>query len=610
MIVFLLLLFIFIYSILRHRFRLLQFLPYWVSLILFLSLGWGISTIQQNSFDRYARQLDTAQFATGEIVEVKQFSRMTRLRVRLPLERWWCPPHYFLVIILESEPPIREGHTIHINKRLSPIPPAEYPFGFDGQAYWNLHHTSHQVFLYNTSDIEILNTQPYSAIQRMREQTLARMDTLYPNPDQAGILKALVTGDRRGLTDDVKNHFKNAGLLHILAVSGLHVGIVFGLLYLLLFPLLVLHVPRGVIFGIMVIALWVYAGWTGLNIPVIRAVILLTFYLTAARLRRQSNPWNIYFWAVFIVLLLHPESLFTVSMQLSYGAVAAILLFFKPIHRYIIRFFGQNYFTSLIAVSIAAQLGVIPFLIWHFQEVSMVSTLSGFVVIPLLFPVILFSTASVVIPSSIDWFRDILSSIAQVLVQIIVDLSDIMAHWSFSTVLIVWHPITITLIILAIVLGGISLGIQHKGGYRLMGTVATCLICLSVLTEIGNIYHKRSRPQAIVLEYRNEKITELYYKGWCYTNFNDPPPAFLERLRQKHYTKGLIAIEDQQSWNELVSNLTPGSKKNKVISPFSIQVANYITGNNFEIIINESDTGPIPSIKSGFPPAFSNFNNQ
>src|SRR5690554_2266476 len=73
MIVFLLLLFIFIYSILRHRFRLLQFLPYWVSLILFLSLGWGISTIQQNSFDRYARQLDTAQFATGEIVEVKQF---------------------------------------------------------------------------------------------------------------------------------------------------------------------------------------------------------------------------------------------------------------------------------------------------------------------------------------------------------------------------------------------------------------------------------------------------------------------------------------------------------------------------------------------------------
>src|SRR5690606_21148624 len=121
-------------------------------------------------------------------------------------------------------------------------------------------------------------------VDQIREKALNRIALLYPDPTQSGILKALLLGQKDGVTKEVKADFKTSGLLHILAVSGLHVGIVSGLLFFLLFPVKFIFPQPWLHYFIVIVALWAYAILTGMNIPVVRAVILMTFYLTAIRI--------------------------------------------------------------------------------------------------------------------------------------------------------------------------------------------------------------------------------------------------------------------------------------------------------------------------------------
>lgn len=562
----------------RHRHQVRTFLIHLASVLLFLILGWSITTFQQKSFEHYVQWLDRAPQVTGVVSDVTHFANMDRVRVRLPIRHWWSSRHYFLINVLNKEVEIHKGQTIRVNQRLSRIPKDQIPYQFRAREYWALHHTSHEVFLHDSTKIETLETKPPGAIARLREKAMVRLDTLYPIPAQAGILKALLAGQKDGLTTEVKSNFKNAGLLHILAVSGLHVGIVFGLLYLLLYPLHVMRIHQGFHYGIIICALWMYAAWTGLNVPVVRAVILMTFYLTAARLRRQINSWNIYLWAVFIVLVLHPRTLFSVSFQLSFGAVAAILLFFKPIQRWLTPTLGQNYFTSLIAVSIAAQLGVLPFLLWHFQEISIVSTISGLLVIPLLFPLILFSSASLLIPPSWTWVTETLNSVSKIIVGLMLDISDMTAGWTFSSVTVVWHPATLILLGIAIILGGLYLELRYLYHPTWVLNATLGLIALSAVSEIGNIYHKRTTPYAVIMEHRREHITELYYKGYCYSSTKIAAPPFLQKLRKKYHTKKVIPINGDRQWENLIATITMMKNRSGQSGNISIQVANYISG--------------------------------
>ncbi len=192
--------------------------------------------------------------------------------------------------------------------------------------------------------------------------------------DELGVLSALSVGDKTLLDKDLKNSYSSTGASHILAVSGLHVGVVFWV-----FTQLLSQIFRGERF-----ALWSYTFVTGLSPSVIRASIMLSMVSLASLLNRRAMVYNTVFASAFMMLLYSPNYLFDVGFQLSYVAVLSILVFQKPIYQaFVFRSKICDKAWSLLSVSFAAQLGTMPLTLYYFHQISNVFWLSGFIVIPL-----------------------------------------------------------------------------------------------------------------------------------------------------------------------------------------------------------------------------------
>lgn len=200
--------------------------------------------------------------------------------------------------------------------------------------------------------------------------------------EQSAILKALILGDRSGLSTETKDDFANSGIIHILAVSGLHVGIVLYILYFATRPIEAISKHfRHILIGTGLI---VFAELSGGAPPVLRAVIMSIIYLLGKSLNQKSHPLNLIGTAAAILLAYNPMQLFSVSFQLSFSAVIGIILFapwffeiWKPQNQVMSKAWG------IIVLGITAQIGTLPFTLYYFHQVPLLSPLLGLLVIPI-----------------------------------------------------------------------------------------------------------------------------------------------------------------------------------------------------------------------------------
>ncbi|TLP82760.1 ComEC/Rec2 family competence protein [Maribacter sp. ACAM166] len=222
--------------------------------------------------------------------------------------------------------------------------------------------------------------------------------------DELGVIQALVLGQRTDISEVTYNNYKKAGAVHILAVSGLHIGVLLLLLQFLLQPLK--HLPKGrtITLLLSVVFLWGFAFLAGLSASIIRATTMFTFVAYALYLNRPSNSFNILALSVlFILLFINPNLLFQVGFQMSYAAVFAILWIFPLLQKL---WFPKNkivrYFWQLLCVSIAAQLGVLPISLFYFHQFPGLFFISNLVIIPAL-GMILSVGIVVIFLSLINW---------------------------------------------------------------------------------------------------------------------------------------------------------------------------------------------------------------
>ncbi|MGN0186322.1 MAG: ComEC/Rec2 family competence protein [Paludibacteraceae bacterium] len=202
--------------------------------------------------------------------------------------------------------------------------------------------------------------------------------------NEFGMLAALTLGYKDALTSELRESFSTTGASHVLAVSGLHVGIIYAVLNWLL-SLFLHHNKRNErIRSTLIIAfLWFYAFITGLSPSVMRATVMFSFMALGGIFGRKSQTYNTIFLSAFVLLLYRPTLLFDVGFQLSYSAVLAII-YFQP------RIVGLLYVKhrvlrwawELTAVSLAAQIGTAPLSVYYFHQFPNYFLLSNFVVIP------------------------------------------------------------------------------------------------------------------------------------------------------------------------------------------------------------------------------------
>ncbi|MEZ5000502.1 MAG: ComEC/Rec2 family competence protein [Bacteroidales bacterium] len=215
--------------------------------------------------------------------------------------------------------------------------------------------------------------------------------------DRLALAAALTLGYRELLDTSITESFRLSGITHILAVSGLHVGI----LSMLVLGLLSLRKGRSGVTAVIitVIAIWCFALVTGLSPSVTRASIMFTFLHAGRLIQRPVNNINSLLASAFIVLAASPGSLFDVGFQLSYSAVLFILLFFRDLRNLLpARGVIAEKLWSMTAVTILAQLGTLPFVIYYFRSLPLLSVLANLVAIPSAF-IILGGSLLVIITS-------------------------------------------------------------------------------------------------------------------------------------------------------------------------------------------------------------------
>ncbi len=201
--------------------------------------------------------------------------------------------------------------------------------------------------------------------------------------EELAIACALTLGDKKHLNKELKESYAATGASHVLAVSGLHVGIIYLVIITLLNTLLRGNRFKQTRIILALSALWAYAFIAGLSPSVVRASVMFSLMSFGEMLGRKALSINTVFASAFIMLLYEPRYLIDVGFQLSYTAVLSILLLHEKIYKSLqFRFFLLDKAWSLTSVSIAAQLGILPVMLYHFHRFSNCFWLSGLIVIP------------------------------------------------------------------------------------------------------------------------------------------------------------------------------------------------------------------------------------
>jgi len=219
----------------------------------------------------------------------------------------------------------------------------------------------------------------------IRKKIITNLKAKGLNGDELTVVKALLLGERTEITQDLRQSYAAAGAIHILAISGLHIGIIMLILSYILKPLEYLKNGKYLKLILVVSSLWFYAILAGLSPSIIRATTMFTALSFGLFLNRKTELINILALSAVILLLINPFYVFDVGFKMSYLAVLSIILLqpkiasiWHPKYRLV------NYFWQLISVSAAAQIGVLPLSLYYFHQFPGLFFLTNIVIIPLL----------------------------------------------------------------------------------------------------------------------------------------------------------------------------------------------------------------------------------
>lgn len=270
-----------------------------------------------------------------------------------------------------------------LKKVLSPLNPNQ----FDYKNYLKKKGIYHQLYLKPAELFKLSSSTNtiYGFADSLREKINKSLKEHSFKDDELSIINALLLGQRQDISDEVYANYTNAGAIHILAVSGLHVGIILLLLNLLLKPLENFKKGNTIKLIVILILLWCFAVIAGLSASVVRAVTMFSFIAYAMHIKRATNIFNILAISMFILLLFKPSFLFDVGFQLSYVAVFTIVWVQPMLYKlWSPKLKAIDYIWQLFTVTLAAQLGILPLSLFYFHQFPGLFFVSNLVIIPFL----------------------------------------------------------------------------------------------------------------------------------------------------------------------------------------------------------------------------------
>ncbi len=297
------------------------------------------------------------------------------------------------------------------------------------------------------------------------------------------VVSAVSLGEKRALSDQLREVYSTSGVSHVLAVSGLHVGIMCWFLYLI-FPAFFFRRAEWLRQFLVMGILWAYAFAIGLPVSITRTLIMFSIVAICRAAERETSALNSLGIAAVVMLIANPSALFDMSFQLSFSAVMFIVIITpvmleiyeprNPVGRYVWR---------VSVLSFAAQIGTVPIVMYHFSGFSTYVMLANLFVVPVMFVIVSLSMSLWII----GWFSTICGIVVAALTWLIDNMTALLARISalpYSYVELSLHRGWVIFVIYAVVIL-ICIWYKEKRTHRLVQALA-CIAAASILAAFQN----------------------------------------------------------------------------------------------------------------------------
>jgi competence protein ComEC len=293
----------------------------------------------------------------------------------------------FLYLRKDSSVPIPGyGAKLIIQKKLDQIRSSNNPGAFDYRQWCFFQGITHQAFIRN-SEFTVLPGNDGNNIQallfRSQAWIIKQLQVYVPGDVESGLAEALLIGYKDDLDKELVQSYSRTGVVHIIAISGMHLALIYGLLLGLTWPLRgkKLAMLRLVI---VLSGLWSFSLLAGAGPSIIRSAVMFSFLALGSLINRKGNGLNTLLLAALVLLVWNPFWLWDVGFQLSFAAVGGIMLFYRPVYTlWIPRNKIVNYLWQGAAVSLAAQVLTTPLSLYHFHQFPLLFLLANIIAVPL-----------------------------------------------------------------------------------------------------------------------------------------------------------------------------------------------------------------------------------
>ncbi|MDB5200012.1 MAG: ComEC/Rec2 family competence protein [Chitinophagaceae bacterium] len=284
--------------------------------------------------------------------------------------------------------PLKYGDKILFKKKPQQIKNSGNPGAFNYQRYSAFHQIFHNVFL-KKNDWVLLDEKNINSFWQFlftaRQNVLNIIQkNMQGHDDQLAIAEALLIGYTQDLDKDLVQAYSNTGVVHIIAISGMHLGLIYLLLIWIFNKIPVVKKSKIIKVVLILSCLWLFALLTGGSASILRAAVMFSCIAIGKNFNRRTSIFNPLAASAFLLLCWNPYYLWDVGFQLSYLAVSGIVIFQKPIYNLVyIKSRGVNKVWQLTSVTLAAQILTFPVCLYYFHQFPAIFLFTNILLVPL-----------------------------------------------------------------------------------------------------------------------------------------------------------------------------------------------------------------------------------
>jgi competence protein ComEC len=455
------------------------------------------------------------------------------------------------------------GSVLCTQQPLQAIRNAGNPGGFDYARFCRFRQVMHQVFL-KPGCYTLTESQNDSRFQqflfRMQVYVNQTIQRYVAGRQEQGVAEALLIGYKYDLDKSIVQAYTNSGVIHIIAISGLHLGMIYWVLNRLLGRLKRHPTLRWLRPVLILSVLWLFTLLTGAAPSILRSAVMFSFLILGEVIGRKTNPYNMLAASAFGLLLINPFYLWDVGFQLSYAALTGIGLFSKPVEK---RVYVQNRLLRMLwqlaVASTAAQLMTFPLVCLYFHQFPVYFLFTNLVAVPLSG----LALAAIVALFAVAWWPAAAGIAGMANLLVIKALNAAIMHFSkmpFSlctNISLTW--VAALWLSAAILAGGILLANPNRSA------LFTSLLCLGGFAFTHCIHRLQLHYQRRIVVYNVPKCSAIdLIEGNCYTYLGSAPVHTQQPLFLFHLQPARIALQACNSTGNLLPDqpvLRCGSRK-------------------------------------------------